>query len=68
MAAGTFHAMSPEMLKMFERSLSGQMHEGVSIAHDYYTLGVLLFEFLFPSQVMFFSSTDLETPTGLKQL
>lgn len=44
--AGTFHAMSPEMLLLFERSLANGKADSVSFAHDYFTLGVLLLEFV----------------------
>lgn len=44
--AGTFHAMSPEMLRLFERSLANGNGDPVGFEHDYFTLGVLLLEFI----------------------
>ena len=49
--AGTFHAMSSQMLNLFWKKLNSETIESldhVGIEHDYYTLGVLLFELLFP--------------------
>ena len=44
--AGTFHAMSPEMLRLFGGSLEHGHTDAVGFEHDYFTLGVLLLEFI----------------------
>lgn len=65
--AGTFHAMSPQMLSLFWKRLTGkeiQDKDYVGLEHDYFTIGVLLFEFIFPQKVMYFSNADLNSAEG----
>jgi len=38
--------MSPEMIELFLRSLGKEKVEEVGFEHDYYTVGVLLLEFI----------------------
>ena len=65
--AGTFHAMSQQMLSLFLKRLTGkqvQDKDHVGFEHDFFTVGVLLFEFLFPQKVMYFSNVDLNSAEG----
>jgi hypothetical protein len=66
--AGTFHAMSPEMIELFLKSMGKEKLEQVGFEHDYYTLGVLLLEFIMPDKIMYFTATDLETSEGMLRL
>ena len=61
-AAGTLHAMSPEMLVLFTKTVTGQQDkidyskECVTLAHDMYTVGVLILELIDPSLIKYFRS------------
>ena len=66
--AGTFHAMSPEMIELFLKSMGKEKLEQVGFEHDYYTLGVLLLEFITPDKIMYFTANDLETSEGMLRL
>ncbi len=60
--------MSPEMIELFLRSLGKEKVEEVGFEHDYYTVGVLLLEFIQTAKIMYFSASDFETPEGMLKL
>lgn len=70
--AGTFHAMSPEMLELFLHQHSANTVKTscrrVGIEHDFFTLGVLLYEFLFPHKIQYFVFRDIESAEGFHQI
>lgn len=60
--AGTLHAMSPEMLILFTKTVSGMQEkidyskESITLAHDYYTLGVLILELIDHEIIKYFKN------------
>ena len=56
--------MSPEMLVLYTKAATGQQdtidytRECVPLAHDYYTIGILILELIDPNLIKYFRPTE----------
>lgn len=74
--AGTLHAMSPEMLILYTKVATGQKEtidytrECVTIAHDFYTIGVLILELIDPSLIKYFNKGEgnIQSQSNIQRL